>query len=227
MASAVAAEETRRDIVLASVSPRRRTLVGQYLVPISFADPKGIEERPRSGETPDGYVRRVSVAKAKRVAGKRDGAIVVAADTVVVLDGRLLGKPAGPQEATEMLVRLRGRGHQVVSGLAVLDTATGLYLTAVRTTEVVMRRYSDDELAAYVASGGPLDNAGAYAVQDSSFRPAEQVLGCYLNVVGLPICELVELLEQVGVPRPLRPGWTAPPECDGCRLALKQEAAKP
>src|SRR5205814_5082335 len=130
----------------------------------------------------------VAVVKAHTVSGELDE-VVVAADTLVVIDRDMLAKPAAPDEAWTMLDRLRGRQHQVLTGVAL--QSADLEWAGVVSTQVLMRAYSDAEMEAYLARGEPFDKAGGYAVQDSSFRPVERLSGCYLNVVGLPVCAVV------------------------------------
>ena len=148
-------------------------------------------------------------------------------DTVVVMDGEILGKPAGAEDATRMLRQLRGRSHSVVSGVTALDGASGRWLASARESRVTMREYSDQELAAYVASGGPFDKAGAYAVQDVDFHPASHVEGCYLNVVGLPLCEVATLLARLPTQARLRSDWTPPTQCVDCPLSQRTEVVSP
>jgi septum formation protein len=126
--------------------------------------------------------------------------VIVGADSVVVLDGRALGKPRDAADAGRMLAELRGRPHEVISGVA-LVAAEGCHRGAVR-TRVEMRPYADEEIERYVASGRPLDKAGAYAIQDRAFGPVERIDGCYLNVVGLPLCEVSRGLRALGWPLP-------------------------
>ena len=208
----------QRPLVLASGSLRRRELVSAFAAPVELIAPAGEEAPPQTGEAPEEYVLRLSLAKAREVAQHVRSAIVLAADTSVVLDGEVLGKPASAAEATTMLARLRGRTHQVLTGVTVLDSDSGLWRSAVESTDVAMRRYSDAEIEVYVASGEPFDKAGGYAVQDSVFRPAESVDGCYLNVVGFPMCEVLALLDQVGAPIDLNPDWQPPEQCRDCPL---------
>lgn len=213
--------KSKRTLVLASGSPRRRELTAAYLWPMVWESPTVDEARPEAGETAEGYALRVSKAKATQAASRWHDALVIGADTVVMLDGQVLGKPADATEATDMLVRLRGRTHRVITGLVVLDTASNAEHSSTTATEVTMRRYSDAEVAAYVASGDPMDKAGAYAVQHAGFHPAQNVAGCYLNVVGLPVCRLADMLEQMGIADPMRAGWPVPTECRGCALASR------
>ncbi|MFH1141472.1 MAG: Maf family protein, partial [Chloroflexota bacterium] len=141
--------------------------------------------------------------------------LVLAADTVVVDGPTILGKPRDEGHALEMLLRLRGRQHRVLTGVAVVDPSSGESVTGVETALVTMRHYTDGEAQAFVASGEATDKAGAYAVQDPTFRPAASVDRCYVNVVGLPLCLTIKLLRQLGAaletPAP-------PKECQRCPL---------
>ncbi len=127
--------------------------------------------------------------------------LVVTADTTVLLDDQVLGKPRDDEHARELLLTLRGRWHRVVTGVVVSTLIDGqIHLRgASRTTPVLMRSYSEEEIAAYIATGDPLDKAGAYGIQNAQFQPTERIDGCYLNVVGLPICVLVNLLAEFKV----------------------------
>lgn len=131
--------------------------------------------------------------------GLGQGAIVLAADTEVVLDGRLLGKPRDAADAARILKALRGRSHEVITGVALVEAPAGREETAVVTTRVRMGGYSDAEIEAYVATGEPLDKAGAYAVQGLGGRLIAQVDGCFSNVVGLPVTTTRRLLERWGL----------------------------
>jgi len=188
--------------------------------PVSPADHEGL---PFEGETAGEFVVRLAADKASRVARAADGAIVLGADTAVVLDSDVLGKPANDAEAVRLLRRLRGRVHTVVTGVAALDARSGRQLSAATSTEVTMRDYSDDELAEYAASGEPLDKAGGYAVQDEKFHPVQAIRGCYLNVVGLPLCDVVRLLDGLGVRARLRRHWPVPVRCRACSLKDREE----
>jgi MAF protein len=125
--------------------------------------------------------------------------IVIASDTVVVRDGRILGKPANPADAETMLRQLRGCEHAVYSGLAVCQPGSDRLLIDVARTGIQMRDYSDREMEEYIASGDPMDKAGAYAIQHRQFRPVANLDGCYANVVGLPLCHLVRCLRAWGI----------------------------
>lgn len=160
-----------------------------------------VDETALPNETPQEYVLRVSALKAHAAAQIAQGSpLILAADTTVADEGQILGKPATPHEAAQMLKQLRGRTHQVYTGLAVLDALTGRLEQEVSITDVPMREYSDEEIAAYVATGDPFDKAGGYAIQNSTFRPVQTRTGCYANVVGLPLCHLLKILRRMEIP---------------------------
>lgn len=190
------------DLVLASASPRRRDLLCQVGVRhvVRVAD---VDESPLPGETPRDYVQRLAQAKAAAVVALGEHALpVLGADTTVVLDGDILGKPRDAADALAMLRRLSGREHEVytavalcVPGEAPLDPRLALSVTRVR-----FRAVDDALLARYVASGEPLDKAGAYGIQGLGAALVARIEGSYSGVVGLPLAETVELLVAAGVP---------------------------
>ena len=212
-----APESPAPSLLLASSSPRRRTLLRLVDLPFETAA-ADVDERVRTGESGRDVARRLARTKALAGGRNRPDRIVLAADTVVDLDGRALGKPIDADEARAMLRALRGRPHRVITGLALAHGPELRWSGAVESV-VRMRPYADEEIERYVASGGPLDKAGGYAVQAVDFRPAEAVDGCYPNVVGLPLCEALRGLEQLG----LRAGQSAedlsPPPCQLCERA--------
>ena len=187
-------------LILASGSPRRRAFLTDLgaTYAVQAAD---VAETPRPGEQPAALAARLAAAKAQAVAARLDHAhaLVIAADTVVALGDDVLGKPVDDVEATAMLTRLRGRPHQVITAVCVCDCRTGRASLRVNTTTVVMRDYTDAEIAAYVATGDPLDKAGAYAIQEPVFAPAAAIDGCLSTVVGLPLGDLSDLLAEHGV----------------------------
>ena len=204
-------------ITLLSASARRREIVGAAFPKAVIESSRGEEPHPNAGEGAREYVVRSALAKLGDggTGNVRDG-VLLSADTVVALDGEILGKPASADEARSMLERLSDGWHQVVTGVAVTDGATGRTLTDAETSDVRTRAFSDDEIEAYVASGEPFDKAGGYAVQDESFRPVSRADGCYLNIVGLPLCVVLELLGRLGAAPELRT-LEAIPYYDGCR----------
>jgi MAF protein len=185
-------------LILASQSPRRRALITLLGLQV-HAVTADVDEESIDDPDPEKNVLRTAWLKARAVAAQDRQAIVVAADTTVAIDGDMLGKPANGQEAWHMLRRLRGRAHQVHTGIAVLQQHSAYQSGTVCTTDVIMRAYSDEEIAHYIESGDPFDKAGAYAIQHSGFRPVAQLRGCYCNVVGLPLCQLRLALSDAGI----------------------------
>lgn len=190
--------EISRRIVLASGSPRRRELLARLGVAF-YVHTADIDESQRTGETPEALVQRLARQKAQAVAARWPERVVLGADTVVVLDGTVLGKPADAAEATAMLHSLRGRAHRVLSAVYACHADIGLEAGALNETLVTMRDYSDAEIAAYVASGDPMDKAGAYAIQNREFAPVARIDGCYSGVMGFPLADVAEVLRAVGV----------------------------
>ncbi len=184
-------------LILASSSPRRRELLSlaEWPFEVRAAD---VDERVLPGESPQAYVARVAADKARVVAeGLREG-LVLAADTIVVLDGEIIGKPHTPEKAREMLSALRGREHMVYTGLTMLNARTGEMQDDLAASCVPMRNYSDEEMDAYIASGDPLDKAGAYGIQHKGFHAVEGMQECFANVVGFPLCHLTRNLRKWG-----------------------------
>lgn len=196
-------------IVLASASPRRRELLESlglsFLVRPVFSD-----ESSQDGEAPEDLARRLAEQKALACPVPPDAQLVIGADTLVVLDDQVLGKPADAAEARKMLWRLRARVHQVITGVALMDITASCVIAQVATTPVRMRSYSRAEASAYVATGDPMDKAGAYAIQHPEFSPVENLGQCYANVMGLPLCHLVRALRHFGVEVPRHPLQACP-----------------
>ena len=207
-------------ISLLSSSPRRRELIKSLTNPVSISGSRGEEPRPEEGETPEKYVIRSAIAKLGERGRSCDDGWLVSADTVVALDDDILGKPTSDEEARDMLRRLRNRRHQVVTGVVVAEAGSGKLRCEVETSDIYTRNYSDEDIEAYIARREPFDKAGAYAVQDDAFNPVIRVEGCYLNVVGLPMCLLVAALDAMGAKPKLRPLDQIPyyDRCSDCRL---------
>jgi MAF protein len=187
--------------VLASGSPRRRELLALTWWTADVR-PAQADERPLPREDAAETAQRLSRVKAQSVAGQSPGgSLVLAADTVVVLDGALLGKPADASEARAMLETLRGRAHEVITGLTLLVAGDSWEVHDACRTRVPMRDYTDSEADAYVRSGAALDKAGAYGIQDRGFEPVDmnRMSGCFANVMGLPLCHLVRLMRGRGI----------------------------
>lgn len=187
-------------LILASASPRRRELLAQAGVEFSF-ESADLNEEALPGETAAAYVQRLAEEKAQAVWTRRqqadtedDPLIVLGADTCVVCDGHILGKPADTADARSMLEMLSGRTHAVLTGLAAI-TRKGI-VRAVEITQVTFNVLTDAEIARYIASGEPMDKAGAYGIQGHASRWIPRIEGCYFNVVGLPVARTVALLTE-------------------------------
>ncbi len=188
-------------LILASGSPRRRELLARAGIAFEVVTPEVPEERG-PGEAPAAFARRVAIAKADAVARRVGGQprrVVIGADTIVVIDDDVLGKPRDADEARSHLRRLAGRCHRVLTAVAVVDSATLEARAQVVESGVAMRDASDAEIAAYVASGEPLDKAGAYAAQGEGRRFVARIEGSETNVIGLPLDESLALLRDLGV----------------------------
>jgi septum formation protein len=188
-------------LVLASASPRRADLLRQIELPFSIEPSPSAEPLP-DGQSPDVFAVHSAHSKARsvfellRARGMAEETLVIGADTVVCVDDVILGKPAGPEQAEEMLGRLSGHSHRVYTGMSLIS-AQG-ERSGFEVTEVIMKRLSRGDIDAYVASGEPLDKAGAYGIQGRAGRFIESIAGCYYNVVGLPLARLCTLLEEMG-----------------------------
>jgi septum formation protein len=182
-----------RNLILASASPRRRELLASLGIEFTVKVPE-IDETPREDEPPVRFAERLASEKAEAVECGSD-TTVVAADTIVVLDRTILGKPAHEHEAFDMLSRLSGRRHEVITAVCVKHDDHIVVFSV--STEVVFRSLKTDEISAYIASGCPLDKAGAYAIQGGAAHMVRAINGSYTNVVGLPLCELHETLASL------------------------------
>lgn len=171
-------------LVLASASPRRAELLAAAGIAFEV-DTADIDETPRAGETPDVYVRRLAEAKARAVAARHPGRRVLGADTTVVVDGVILGRPVDAADARDMVRRLAGRAHEVLTGVALVENGTAQVDLA--TTTVWFAPMTAGEIDAYVASGEPMDKAGAYGIQGRASCFVTRIDGSYSNVVGLPV----------------------------------------
>jgi len=185
-------------VVLASASPRRSELL--ELAGIRFrVAPADIPEEPLPGEEAVEHALRLAEEKARAAAGREaDGQFFIGADTIVVLDGRIMGKPTDQNDAVRMLTELSGKGHEVVTAYAVLDKQSNVCIKRAVRTQVVFKQLSEQEISDYVKTGCPMDKAGAYAIQGGAAHFVREIHGSYTNVVGLPTCELVETLHTIG-----------------------------
>lgn len=187
----------RENIILASGSPRRRELLGGLGWKFKVM-PSDITEEKKAGESPDVLVRRLASEKASDIAAGNSGSWVIGADTVVVIDGKVLGKPKTREEAFSMLTLLAGRTHTVCTGVAI-TAPDGRSLSCCEKTNVKFRPLSPNEIDAYIDQGECMDKAGAYAIQDKGTLLVERIDGCYFNVVGLPLALLSRMFADMGI----------------------------
>jgi septum formation protein len=185
-------------LILASASPRRAEILreaGFAFTIISAAT----DETPFPNESPQDLVQRLAEAKAELVAARAVGpAIIIAADTEVVLDGRVLGKPRTTDDARNMLGKLSGRTHSVITGVTLVRLPDAERRSFVESTSVQFAKIPDDEILRYLATGEPFDKAGSYAIQGRAGRYVPRIEGCYFNIVGLPLARLTQVLSELG-----------------------------
>ena len=195
-------------LILASESPRRRELLAAVGVPFRVI-PSGVDETPRRGEPPSRFVRRAALDKAESVASLHPSSFVLSADTIVVADGRILGKPSDRAEARRMLSRLAGREHKVYTAVCLLADGHGYRDLGTEVTRVRFRPLTAAEIAAYARTGECDDKAGAYAAQGAGMLLIDRVVGSFTNVVGLPMTRVVAMLARARLIRvsPTGPSW--------------------
>ncbi len=196
-------------LVLASGSPRRRELLGLLGVPF-IVDPSGADETPPVGVAPEGVARFLAVTKAREVAARHPGAYILGADTLVTVDGLILGKPLDAVDGARMLRLLSGRAHRVPTGVALI-APDGTETALVETATVTMHPYTEIAIGAYLSTGEPFDKAGSYAVQGAGGALVATVDGCYTTVVGFPLCRVAALLREAGVDLPHDPAARCDP----------------
>lgn len=180
-------------IILASESPRRAELLRQIGLKFEIR-PSAVDEGKEPKESLENYVKRVALSKAEKAAVGEKNAVIIAADTIVILSKKRLGKPESPESAIAMLNKLSGKCHKVMTGLAVIDTQTGRKKTKIVATKVWFKRLTAEEIADYARSGEPLDKAGGYGIQGKAAVFVKKIEGDYFNVVGLPLNTLYEIL---------------------------------
>lgn len=191
----------KKEIILASSSPRRRELLRQIgvefkVIPAEIEEDNGNEK----GKSPIEVVKNNALLKAQKVAEmfSNSNSLIISADTIVVLDGKIIGKPKDEKDAINILKKLRGKYHYVFTGLAVFETPQNRFLVSAVKSKVKMRDYSDEEIERYVATGEPMDKAGAYGIQGKGALLVEKIEGDYYNIVGLPLVRLYNLLDRMG-----------------------------
>jgi len=187
-------------LILASSSPRRAEILANAGLPFSVLS-SAVDESPYPSEAPAALVQRLANAKADLVTARAVGpAIILAADTVVVLDDKILGKPVSAEDARHMLQQLSGRTHSVLTGVALIRLPDGERRQFIESTLVHFRPITDEELSSYLATEEPYDKAGAYAIQGQAGRYIPRIEGCYFNVVGLPLSRVLAELQTLGWP---------------------------
>ena len=196
-------------LILASGSPRRRELIGRLGLPCMCRE-SGLDEDLVEAPESSLLAARLARMKAREVASGERRNLVIGCDTLVCLDRRILGKPSDRHDARQMLRALRGRTHDVMTAVAVIEASSGREETSVVTSQVRMRRFGQSVLVRYLDSGDSLDKAGAYGIQTAGAELVESFSGCYFNIVGLPLCELARLLARFGV--------ESDPACSACVL---------
>jgi septum formation protein len=183
-------------LILASSSPRRAEILRNAGFAFDVLA-EAVDETPQAHEAPAALVERLAAEKARAAAEHAGPAVVIAADTVVVREGRIFGKPDSPADAAAMLRHLSGKTHEVLTGLALLMTSTGRLRVEHEVTRVTLASLSEAEIADYVVCGQPMGKAGAYAIQGRGGVFVTRVEGCYFNVVGLPLARLYRMLREL------------------------------
>jgi len=185
-------------LILASLSPRRRYLLEQAGLKFEVVS-SNIDETNRYASSPEEYVRTVAEAKARNVAMAYPESWVIGADTIVLIDNTILGKPTSVHEARNMLIQLSGRVHSVLTGYSICCQKKNRFFSDIVRTNVLFKELTGAEIEWYIASGEPFDKAGAYAIQGRGARFIRRIEGSYTSVVGLPVCEVVEFLTREGI----------------------------
>lgn len=190
--------QTTRNLVLASSSPRRRELLSTLGITFSIAV-SDVDEATPPEYTPTEIVESLAVRKAAKIAGEMNNALVLGSDTIVVLDGQVLGKPKDEEDAFRMLSQLQGREHTVYSGVALVDAKSKRQEVSSSSTKVAIRSLTPEEIRAYIKTGEPMDKAGSYAIQGIGATIVEGIVGDYFTVVGLPLLLTAQLLKRFDV----------------------------
>ncbi|MFH2013250.1 MAG: Maf family protein [Pseudomonadota bacterium] len=188
---------TKKKLILASSSPRRKELLEQVGFQFEVI-PNKVDENMKNGENPVDHVLRLAEEKALDVANGLKNSWVIGADTIVLVDGEILGKPDGKQDAYRMLMKLSGKDHKVITGFCILDTDTKKTISEYVETIVTVKELTEEEIESYIETKEPFDKAGSYAIQGIGSFMVREIKGSYTNVVGLPVCEVVECLRRVG-----------------------------
>jgi len=212
-------------LILASSSPRRRQILEDAGLQFQVITPSADENlKEEMSSTTEAIVEKLALAKATSCANQYPNSTIIGADTLVVLGRHILGKPKDPADAKDMLAMLRGTTHKVITGVAIIKGNSDHIALGHRVSLVTMRQYSEQDVNNFVASGEASDKAGAYAIQDTAFRPSDRIEGCYLNIVGLPLCLLGELSQSLNVLIGLS-DQSSTESCHQCHIAKKRNFA--
>jgi len=184
-----------KTIIIASSSPRRKEILEKTGLPF-IIDPSNSDEDMTQNLEPKDLAKALSLAKAKDVAKRHKNAIVIGADSIITLNGKVLGKPHTEERAIEMLTELSGSIHSAITGYTIIDTDSGKIVSDAVETKIYFRKLTQDEIKNYVATGKPLDKAGAYAIQGKGALFVEKIEGDYYNIMGLPLSAVVEKLKE-------------------------------
>lgn len=187
-----------KKIILASSSPRRKMLLEQVGIHAKVVVGSYVE-RIDSQKSPHQMIRKLSLDKAVTVAKKEKNAIIIAADTIVVCDGQMIGKPKNKKDAKRILLLLSGKTHRIITGFSIIDTSSGQLVNMSVETKVSFKKLTRAEIDAYIKTGEPMDKAGAYGIQEKGGFFVEKIEGDYSNVVGLPIFAVAQELKKLGV----------------------------
>lgn len=190
-------KKSKPSLILASNSPRRSALLSQINLKFTVS-PARIKEQTQSNEKPEDYVVRIALAKGNIIAKKYPNSTVIGADTIVVLENKVLGKPKTKMKAKEMLKELQGKKHKVITGISVINKSKNIVLSRAIKTGVKMKALTEKEIDGYIRTKEPLDKAGGYAIQEMGTVLIDEIKGSYTNVVGLPLNALCELLREAG-----------------------------
>jgi MAF protein len=194
-------------LVLASASPRRRSLIRLLGLPWLLDQAEVSERFDCTASSLYAIAETLALKKARAVAARHADALILGADTIVILDETPYGKPSSTDSARRMLQALRGKVHEVITGVAFADTESRMTRVTSEKTVVTMRNYTEEEIDSYLASGDPMDKAGSYAIQNELFHPTERIAGCFTNVIGLPLCAVEQGLAEYSIRSKLSAGW--------------------
>jgi len=216
-------KSTEINLVLASSSPRRKSILSLLGYDFNVVIPTDEEDKIANNIPIEEMTKSIALGKTKQISKTYPNSTIIAADTLVSIDGLIFGKPSSKIQAKGILTKLRGRTHQVVTAIAVIDPNIEQPLVSSESTKVTMRNYSDHEISTYLQSGQSIDKAGAYGIQDTNFNPTQEIEGCYLNVVGLALCNLIHIFSTFNVEFSNRFLDINPDNCVFCNIFYRED----